>query len=164
VAASDIPEFSMRLTADGTVAFVHAAQAHAYLRGLFKKAGAEIAAQFFEYRQQRSARQNRAAHVLFQSWLPAKPGWTLGALKLYVLGDVFGYLEVVHPVSGEVLLFPAEPHTATLSVGQFCLLIERILELAAEQDGVVLVAPDEWQRAKAAAEKQAARAARKVAA
>jgi len=29
---------------------------------------------------------------------------------------------------------------------------------------VVLVAPDEWQRAKAAAEKQAARAARKVAA
>ncbi len=156
---SDIPELDVTLTADGRVSFVHTPQARAYLRRLFQTAGEHIVAQFYEYRAKRSDRQNRAAHALFAEWLRAKEGWTLGALKLYALGQCFGYLEVAHPVTGEVLLFPAEPHTSKLDVGKFCQLIEWILEHAAEEDGVILLAPDEYTRAKAARDKKAARRA-----
>ena len=160
---SDIPELSMRLTAEGRVTFVHAPQARAYLRRLFLTAGEYITAQFYEVRAKRSDRQNRAAHALFSEWLvrgTTKAGWTLGALKLYALTEVFGHLEVAHPVTGEVLLFPAEPHTSKLDVGKFCRLIEWILEAAAEQDGLMLLSPEEYTRAKRAAEKKAARAAK----
>jgi hypothetical protein len=163
---TDVPEFSMRLTEDGRVSFVHLAQARGYLRRLFQTAGAEIVAQFYEYRQQRSHRQSRGFHAMVKPWLAveSRGGWTIEALKLYALGEVFGYLEFTHPVSGEVVRFPAKPHTSKLSVGEFCELIDRTLEIAAEEDGVILTAPDEYRRAKEAAAKKAARAARKEAA
>ena len=161
---TDVPEFSMRLTEDGRVSFVHLAQARGYLRRLFRQCGEHIVGQFYEFQAQRSGRQNRAYHALCNEWLLHKPGWRIGALKLFGLGEVFGYLEVPHPVTGEVLLFPAETSTAKLSVGKFCQLIEWVLEAAAEKDGVVLQSPDEYRRAKEAAAKKAARAARKEAA
>lgn len=158
---ADIPEFDVSLSEDGRVSFVHAPQARAYLRRLRATEGEHLVLQIYPHRAKRSDRQNRAAHALFSEWLlRGKPGWTLGALKLYALGQVFGYLEVAHPVTGEVLLFPAEPHTSKLSVGKFCELIEWILQAAVEEDGVVLLAPDEYTRAKASAAKQAVRKAR----
>ncbi len=163
---ADIPEFSIRVDEQGKVALVHAPQARAYLRRLRAKEGPELVAQFYPHREKRSERQNRAGHALFNEWLKSgetKKGWTLGALKLYALGQCFGYLELVHPVTGEVLLFPAEPHTSGLSMGQFCQLIEWILEHAAEEDGVVLMAPSEYLAAKEKQAKQAARAARQAA-
>lgn len=158
---SDIPEFEMKLGEDGRVSFVHPAPAHAYLRGLFHKTGAAIVAQFYEYRQQRSQRQSRGFHAMVKPWLAceSRGGWTIEALKLYALGETYGYDEFVHPVSGEVFRFPSKPHTSKLTVGEFSELIERTLEMAAEQDGVMLVAPDEYTRAKEAAAKKAARAA-----
>lgn len=77
---------------------------------------------------------------------------------------MFGYLEMVHPVSEEVIRFPAKPHTSDLKVGEFCELVERTLELAAFE-GVILTAPSEYLRqVKAMARKveREARQARKV--
>ncbi len=154
---SDIPELDVTLTADGRVSFVHAPQARAYLRRLRQAEGEHLVLQIYPHRAKRSDRQNRAAHALCSEWLRAKQGWTLGALKLYALGQVFGYLEVPHPVTGEVLLFPAEPHTSKLSVGKFCELIDWILQAAAEEDGVVLLAPSEYLKAKESRLKHASR-------
>lgn len=159
---SDVPEWDLAVDAQGRLTFAHPAQAHAYLRGQFK--GQHIVGKFYPHRAERSARQNRGGHALFSEWLRHKEGWTLGSLKLYALGQCFGYLEVAHPVTGEVLLFPAKPHTSELSMGEFCELIEWILEHAAEEDGVALVAPDEYRRQREAlAKREARKAIREVA-
>ena len=155
---ADIPEWEILVDDTGRVSFAHPRPAHAYLRAKF--AGQCIVAQFYEHRAKRSDRQSRGFHAMVKPWLLAEErrGWSIEALKLWCLGETFGYLELVHPLSGEVLRFPAEMHTSKLSVGQFSDLIERTLELAAEE-GVVLTAPDEYRRAKEAAAKKAARKA-----
>jgi len=156
---SDIPEWDLTVDTEGRVTFAHPGQAHAYLRRLRATAGEVIVGQFYEVRAKRSDRQNRAFHAMVTPWLQyhAKEGWTLGALKQFLLGRVFDWLEFVDPQTGEVTKVLAEPHTSTLSVGQFVELIDRTLELAAE-DGVLLVAPDEYTKAKEAARKRAEKA------
>lgn len=155
---ADIPEWEMLIDDTGRVAFAHPRPAHAYLRTKF--AGQCIVAQFYEHRAKRSDRQSRGFHAMVTPWLLAEErrGWSIEALKLWCLGETFGYLEMVHPLTGEVLRFPAEMHTSKLTVGQFSELIERTLELAAEE-GVILVAPDEYRRAKEAAARKAAKKA-----
>ena len=155
---ADVPEFTVTIDDRGRVSFVHAGQARAWLKQF---AGTEIAAQFYEQRAHRSARQNRAAHALLNVWAKER-GWEVDTLKQFMLGRVFGWLEFADPRSGEVLKVLAEPHTSQLSMGAFCLFIETLLELAAE-DGVWLQAPDEYRKAKAAAAKQAERDAKKAA-
>lgn len=157
---ADVPELEVRIDAQGRASFVHGGQAHAYLRQF---AGREdIVAQFYPFRARRSDRQNRALHAMVQPWLlcEARKGWSVDALKYWLLGEVFGRLECLDPKSGEVFLIPSELHTSRLSVGQFCELIERALEFAAE-DGVYLLAPDEYRKAKEKAQRRAALAARK---
>jgi hypothetical protein len=154
---SDVPEFAIRVSAEGRVTLVHAPQAHAYLKRLRAKDGDELMAQFYPYRAKRSDRQNRGFHACITPWAKER-GWAIDTLKQFLLGRVFGWGEFVDPMTGEVLPVLTEPHTSKLSVGQFSELIERSLELAAE-DGVWLQAPDEYTRAKASAEKRAARTA-----
>ncbi len=156
---ADVPEFELNVDTAGRVSFAHPGQARAYLRGKF--AGQCIVGQFYEHRAKRSDRQNRAAHVLLSLWAKER-GWGVDALKQFVLGRVFGWLEFADPQSGEVCKVLAEPHTSRLSMAQFCTFIESVLELAAE-DGVWLQAPDEYRKAKAALAKKAARDARKAA-
>lgn len=159
MAGADVPEWEVSIDAEGRVSFAHPKQARAWLKR--QHGGEVLVAQFYPHRAKRSDRQNRAAHALFAEWLRAKEGWTLGALKLYALGGCFGYLEVAHPVTGEVLLFPAKPHSSQLSVGEFCELIEWVLEHAAEEDGVVLIAPDQYRKAKEQEARRLARLAQK---
>lgn len=158
---ADLPEFDLTVDERGRLTFAHPGQAHAYLR---RFAGQLIVGQFYEPRTKRSDRQSRAFHAMVKPWLlcEARGGWSVEALKFYALGETFGYLEYVHPGTGEVYRIPAEMHTSKLSVGQFCLLMERTAELAAE-DGVVLVMPDEYRKAKEKAARQAARKATKAA-
>lgn len=155
----DVPEWDVLVDERGRVSFAHPAVARAYLRGKF--AGKACVALFREVRQKRSDRQNRGFHAMVWPWLMAKPGWTIGRLKMFALGEVFGWIDLTHPLTGQVFTIPAETSTADLSVGQFCELIEGVLVMAAEQDGVVLVAPDEYRRAKEAEAKRLAREARK---
>lgn len=141
---ADVPEWELLVDEAGRLTFAHPAQARAYLRGKF--AGQTIVGQFYEHRQKRSGRQNRGFHVMVKPWALER-GWPVEALKQFLLGKVFGWLELVDEGSGEVIKVLAEPHTSKLTVGQFCELMDRTLELAAE-DGVILVAPDEFRRAR----------------
>jgi hypothetical protein len=100
----------------------------------------------------RSDRQNRALWALLQSWAKER-GWQPDELKDVMLGIAFGHIEKTAPVTGEVRLVLAKPHSSHLSVFEFCHLIEEVLRVAAE-DGVVLMAPDEYRKAKEAAEKK----------
>ena len=151
---ADTPEFELNIDALGRVRFQHPKQAHAYLK---RYAGELIVGQFYPVRAKRSDRQNRAAHVLLLAWARER-GWAVDALKQFVLGRVFGWLEFPDPQSGEVLKVLAEPHSSTLSVGQFVEFIDQILVLAAE-DGVWLQAPDEYRKAMATVRKRAERKA-----
>ena len=157
---ADIPEWELLVDDAGRVTFAHPAQARAYLRAKF--AGQCIVGQFYEQREKRSGKQNRGFHVMVKPWALER-GWPVEALKQFLLGRVFGWLELVDESSGEVVKVLAEPHTSKLTVGQFCELIDRTLELAAE-DGVILIAPDEFRRQREAAARKAARDARKGAA
>jgi len=141
---ADIPEFELTVDERGHVRFAHPAQAHAYLRGKF--AGQAIVGQFYEHRTKRTDRQSRGFHAMVAPWAKAE-GHRIDDLKDDLLEAVFGTIEVTSLVTGEVRQVLAEPHTSTLTVGQFCELIDRTLEIAAEQ-GVILVAPDEYRRAK----------------
>src|SRR5690606_33926588 len=78
----------------------------------------------------------------------------------FLLKRIFGTHEFADPATGEVYTLLAEPRTSQLSRRQYCDLIERAMEIAAEDD-FYLVAPDEYRKAKEAAAKQAAREARK---
>lgn len=160
---ADVPEWELLVDEAGRLTFAHPAQARAYLRGKF--AGQTIVGQFYEHRQKRSLRQSRGFHAMVKPWLfcEARGGWQIEHLKLWVLGEVFGYLEMVHPVSGEVIRFPAKPHTSDLKVGEFCELVERTLELAAFE-GVILTAPSEYLRQVKAMARKVEREARKGAA
>ena len=157
---SDVPEFEVMVDSQGRVSFAHPAQARAYLRGQF--AGQVIVAQFYEHRTKRSDRQNRAFHAAITPWAKER-GWEIDALKQFLLKRTFGVHEFVDPVSGEVVEVLAEPHTSKLGVQQFCELVDRTLELAAE-DGVWLVIGDEYLKAKRAADRQAARTGKREAA
>lgn len=157
---ADIPEWEVTIDAEGRVAFAHPKQARAWLK--HAHAGEVIVAQFYPHGTKRSGKQSRGFHAMVKPWLhsESRGGWSIETLKLWVLGEVFGYLEMTHPLTGEVLRFPAEPHTSTLTVGQFCELIDRTLELAADE-GVILTPPDEWKKLRERQAKKAAKAAEK---
>jgi hypothetical protein len=110
-----------------------------------------------EFQEKRSDRQNRAFHAMVSPWAKER-GWRIEALKQFLLKQVFGVLEFTDPRTGEVHEVLAEPHTSKLKVSKFAELIEATLELAAE-DGLFLMAPDEYRRAKQAAARKAAKAA-----
>ena len=155
--SADIPEFELTVDERGHVRFAHPAQAHAYLRGKF--AGQAIVGQFYPHREKRNDRQNRGFHAMVAPWAKAE-GHRIDDLKDDLLEAVFGTLEVTSLVTGEVRKVLAEPHTSKLTVGQFSELIDRTLAIAAEQ-GVILVAPDEYRRAKEKERRRLERAAQK---
>ena len=148
------------IDAEGRVSFGHPKQARAWLKRTH--GGEVLVAQFYPHRAKRSDKQSRGFHAMVKPWLHAerRGGWSIEALKLWVLGEVFGYLEMTHPLTGEVLRFPAELHTSKLTMGQFCELIDRTLELAAEE-GVILVAPDQYREAKEKEQRRLERLAQK---
>lgn len=154
---ADIPEFELTVDERGRLKFAHPAQAHAYLRGKF--AGQTIVGQFYPHREKRNERQNRGFHAMVAPWAKAE-GHRIDDLKDDLLQAVFGTLETVSLVTGEVRTVLAEPHTSKLTVGQFCELVDRTLEIAAEQ-GVILVAPDEYRRTKEKERRRLERAAQK---
>jgi hypothetical protein len=124
--------------------------------------GVECEITFRRRRTKRSDKQNRAYHRLLSEWALSE-GHNIEDLKDDCLGAVFGYREVVSPITGEVRQVLAEPHTSTLDTVRFALLMERSVELAAGC-GVILELPDEWKARTQAEQQKAERAARRKAA
>lgn len=153
---AEIPEFEVLIDASGRVSFAHPGQARAWLRSKF--AGQCIVAQFYEHGKKKTDRQSRGFHAMLQPW--AAQGHRIEDLKHDLLEAIFGTIEVTSPVTGEVKHVLAEPHTSTLTRRQYIQLIDQTLEIAAGC-GVLLMAPDEYRRAKEAEARKAARAASK---
>lgn len=157
----DAKEFHGRLTANGQVIYDFPGVVAAYRKKLFASTDGFVTAQFYPMRTKRSDRQNRALWVLLHAWCrEANQGWRPDDLKDAVMGIVFGHLEVTQPITGEIVKVLAKPHTSTLSVSEFCQVIEGILELAATSEpSVFLESPDEYRKAKELAMKKQAKAA-----
>lgn len=158
-------EFHGRLTPSGQVIWDHPEVVAAYRRKLFASTDGFVTGVFYPMRTKRSDRQNRAMWSLLHAWCrEADQGWRPDDLKDAVMGVVFGHIEVTNPITGEVGKALAVPHTSTLSVGDFCKVIEAILELAATSEpGVFLESPEEYRKAKQDAAKKAAREQRRAA-
>ncbi len=102
----------------------------------------------------RSKLQNAAIHAMLTPWA-REEGHRIEDLKRDLLRAVFGEIEHVNPITGEVEKVLAEPHTSKLNRAQFSELIERSLDIAAEC-GFVLIAPNEYrERKEQAARKRA---------
>ena len=141
-------EFHGRVDAAGRVTWDFPQQVAAYRRYLFARtADGAITASFYPARSKRTDRQNRALHAMLTPWAKER-GWTVDALKDALLGIAFGHIEQVAPLTGEVVKVLAEPQSSHLDVARFCVLIETVLQTAAEDD-YWLDAPDEYRRAKA---------------
>lgn len=144
------------VTDTGDLEFEFAAQQRAYCLKNYG-AGGCLDVDIREHREKRTDRQNRALWALLTEWcLQAKQGWRVDDLKDVMLGKVFGRIERVMPVTGEIVMVNAEPHSSKLGVSKFCELIEGILETAAmSEPSVYLMAPDEYRLAKEQAAKKA---------
>jgi len=97
-------------------------------------------------------------HAMIAPWARDE-GHRIDDLKRDLLREVFGEVEHLNPITGEVTMVLREPHTSKLSRAKYHELIERTLDIAAGC-GYVLVAPNEYRKAKEAA----ARKSRKEAA
>jgi hypothetical protein len=126
----------------------------AYVR---KFAGDEVELEIRRKREKRSLRQNAAFWAMLTEWARSE-GWTLDDLKDAVMAEAFGTEEITMPITGELRRVPAKRHSSALTVTEFVHLIEETMRLAAEC-GVVLMAPDEYKKAKEVAQKKAARQA-----
>ena len=144
-------EFYGRVTCDGQVVWDRPRDVAAYRQRLYSTTDGAVTGTFYPTRTRRSDRQNRALWALLDAWCQhADQGWRPDDLKDAVMGIVFGHIEVVQPVTGEIIQALAKPHTSTLSVDEFCRVIEAILELAASSEpSVCLDSPDEYRQAKA---------------
>jgi hypothetical protein len=87
--------------------------------------------------------QERGLHAMIAPWA-RQEGHRIDDLKRDLLRAVFGEIEHTNPITGEVTMVLAEPHTSKLSRAQYAELIERTLEIAAEC-GVVLEAPQDYR-------------------
>lgn len=141
---------------DGSIQFEYADQQQRYCKAKFG-VGACLDVEIREHREKRSDRQNRALHALLAPWAKER-GWNPDHLKLKMLEIAFGTIETTEPLTGKIVLMPAEPHSSHLNVTQFCHLIEEVLRVSAE-DGYWLEAPDEYRLAKEKRDKKAAKAA-----
>lgn len=158
---TDQREFNGRLTPDGRIVWDFPGQVAAYRKRMFAATDGFVTGMFYPMRTKRSDRQNRALWALLNAWCKeADQGWRPDDLKDAVMGIVFGHIEVTQPITGEIIKVLARPHTSTLSVGEFCQVIEAILELAATSEpAVFLESPEEYRKAKEAANKKLAKAA-----
>lgn len=87
--------------------------------------------------------QESGFHAMITPWA-RQEGHRIDDLKRDVLRAVFGEIEHTNPITGEITMVLAEPHTSTLSRAKYSELIERTLEIAAEC-GVILEAPHEFR-------------------
>lgn len=154
-------EFHGRLTESGQVVWEFPEVVTAYRKRLFATTDGFITGQFYPLRSKRSDRQNRALWALLNAWCrEANQGWRPDDLKDAVMGIVFGHIETTQPITGEIIKVLARPHTSTLTVVEFCTVIEAVLELAATSEpAVFLDSPEEYRKAKEQADKEAAKVA-----
>lgn len=144
--------FLGRVDEDGKIHLDYPAQQKAYCKR--KLAGQCVDVIVTGQGDLKSRLQEKGFHAMLKPWV--EEGHRIDDLKRFLLVEIFGTQEVTNPLTGEVSLEPAEPHTSKLSRRQYSELIERTLEIAAEHD-VLLEAPSEYTARKEKERKQAAK-------
>lgn len=114
--------------------------------------GAEVVLFVADKAWLKTRQQEKGYHAMIQPLCAAK-GWPIADLKRYFLAATFGVTKSL--IDGKEIL--VEPHTSDLSKQQYSELIERTLEIAAEDFDTWLEAPSEWKARKEQERKQAAR-------
>ena len=141
-----------RLTLDFKTPFT------AWVSKLAGATGAEVVIFVADRAWLKTRQQEKGYHVMIAP-LAKEKGWAIEDLKRYFLAQIFGV--TVSAIDGKEIL--VEPHTSKLSKRQYSELIERTLDIAAEQFETWLEAPSEWTARKESERKQAARKAAKAA-
>lgn len=146
--------FTGKVDQDGRIHLDFAAQQVAYCKR--KLAGQCVDVMIAPAGELKSRLQEKAFHAMLAPW--AREGHRIDDLKRSLLAEIFGTMEVPHPITGEVVIVLREPHTSTLSRARYSELIERTLEIAGEC-GVILEAPHEYRERKEREAKKKGRAA-----
>lgn len=137
-----------KLTLDFPTAF------KAFVSKLAATTGAEVGVFVVDRAWFKTRQQEKGFHAMIQP-LAREQGWAIAALKQYLLGEIFGWVEF----KGVRVL--VEPSTAALNKRQYSELIERAMDIAVTDfDGFQLEAPSEYRERK---ERERRKAARKVA-
>lgn len=125
----------------------------AWIGKLAGTTGAEVGVFVFDKAWFKTRQQEKGFHAMIQP-LAREQGWAVSALKQYLLGEIFGWVEF----KGVRVL--VEPSTAALNKRQYSELIERSMDIAVTDfDGFQLEAPSEYRDRKERERKQAARKA-----
>jgi hypothetical protein len=157
---SDLPAFLGYGAPDGSWTVDFPAQARAWIRSLAGDTGVNLLITFVDANSQKTRRQERGFHAMIAPWAKER-GDNVDDLKQFLLGEVFGHHTYVDRRSGAEVQVLAEPHTSKLTKQQYSHLIERSMDIAAE-DNVILIAPDEWRQMKEAERRKLQRAAKKA--
>lgn len=128
-----------------------------WIAKLAGETGAEVVLFVADKAWLKTRQQEKGFHVMIAP-LVVKTGWKIEALKQYLLGDIFGWADLKDGI--RVLV---EPSTAALNKKQYSELIERTLEIAAEDFDTWLEAPSEWTARKEQERKQASKQAQRKA-
>jgi hypothetical protein len=152
--SADPALFTGSVDAEGKVHLDFPAQQRAYCKR--KLAGQCVDVIICESGVMKSRLQEQGFHAMLGPWV--KEGYRIDDLKHDLLAAIFGHVEHVNPITGEVRMALREPHTSTLSRAKYSELIERTLEIAGEC-GVILEAPNEYRQRKAREAAKKAKAA-----
>jgi hypothetical protein len=139
---SDPTRFGAVVADDGSLIFDYPTQQRAYCRS--KLIGQPVDVLIAPAGLMKSRLQECGFHAMITPWA-RQEGHRLDDLKRDLLGAIFGHIEHVNPITGEVVQVLAQPHTSKLSRAKYSELIERTLEIAAEC-GVLLEAPNEYRQ------------------
>jgi hypothetical protein len=135
--------FPGRVDADGAIHLEFPSQQRGYCKR--KLAGQCVDVIIAPAGSMKTRLQEQGFHAMLGPWV--KQGHRIDDLKADLLREIFGEMEHVNPITGEVTMVLREPHTSTLNRVQYSELIERTLQIAAEC-GVILEAPNEYRRRK----------------
>lgn len=132
---------------NGRVHFDFPSKAHAFNQEYF--AGHEVEIEIRKRRSKRSLKQNAYLHAAIEP-LAEKLGVTVAGLKLILLGEVFGWTNVLGRP------YPERDHTSDLNTEEFSDVMAFAQQLAAEH-GVLILDPSEYKAEKQKRERRGAR-------
>lgn len=150
--SQDPAVFTGTVDSDGRIHLDFASQQRAFCKRQY--AGQPIDVIIAPIGHKKTRDQEKGFHAMIQPWAQDE-GHRIDDLKRDILRHVFGEMEHVNPITGEVSMVLREPHTSTLNRAQYSELIERTLEIAAEC-GVFLEAPSDYRQRKEAERKRSA--------
>lgn len=151
--SADPAVFLGRVDEEGKIRLDFPQRQRAYCKA--KLAGKCVDVIICEQGELKTRLQEQGFHAMISPWAKSE-GHNIDDLKRDLLLEIFGEREHVNRFTGVVTMVLREPHTSKLSRTKYSELIERTLDIAAE-NGVILIAPHEWRQAKEKEEKKRAR-------